>query len=294
MKTANLPPLGPLVSFCAAARHQSFSKAARELNLTHGAVSRAVQQLEQHFGVALFQRRNRRVYLTDKGRFFAERAGALLEELAEASEQVRTEQACQRLAVSCEPTLAMRWLMPRLGRFHESFAELDVQLSTAGGPVDLAAQNLDLAIRRSDFQWPADYWVTPLARERVGPVCHPDYLNRLQGKPAERLHSRTRPEAWQHWLGSSGQTVDSGAEKYFDHFYFSLQAAVAGLGIAIGPEPLVRDDIDQGHLVAPWGFIDSGADYVVLSLKNPARDGPAGAFVNWLVEQLSAAHYQPD
>lgn len=290
MKATNLPPLGPLVSFCAAARHQSFTQAARELNLTHGAVSRAVQQLEHYFGVALFQRRNRRVYLTAKGRFFAERAEALLAELAEVSEQVRSAPARQRLSISCEPSLAMRWLMPRLSRFHEAFPALEVQLSMAGGLVDLAGQNLDLAIRRSDFQWPADYWATSLIRERVGPVYHPDYLNRLQGKPPERLHSRTRPDAWQQWLSSSGQAIANGADKYFDHFYFSLQAAVAGLGIAIGPEPLVSDDIAQGHLVAPWGFIDSGADYLVLSLKNPARDAPAGAFVRWLGEQLSAAH----
>jgi len=286
MKIKNLPPLGPLIGFCAAAKHQSFTKAARELNLTHGAVSRAVQQLEQYFGLALFHRRNRRVYLTDKGRFFADKTTALLSELETISEQMRAQEMGRCLAVSCEPSLAMRWLMPRLGAFYEGFPGVDVHLSTAGGPVDIAAQNLDLAIRRSDFQWPKDYWVTPLARERTGPVCHPDYWSQLQGKPSVLLHTRTRPNAWADWTTRANQPMASSAEQYFDHFYFSLQAAVAGLGIAIGPEPLVADDIERGHLVAPFGFLETDTDYVVLSLKNHERDDLLGAFVSWLGEEL--------
>ena len=286
MKIKNLPPLGPLIGFCAAAKHQSFTKAAQELNLTHGAVSRAVQQLEQYFGQPLFHRRNRRVYLTDKGRFFADKATALLSELETISEQMCTQESERCLAVSCEPSLAMRWLMPRLGAFYKDFPGVDVHISTAGGPVDLAAHNLDLAIRRSDFQWPTDYWVTPLGRERIGPVCHPDYWAQLQERSAVLLHTRTRPGAWTDWAILAGQTTTSSSEQYFDHFYFSLQAAVAGLGIAIGPEPLVADDIERGHLVAPFGFLDTEADYVALSLKNPERDDLLEAFVSWLEKEL--------
>jgi DNA-binding transcriptional LysR family regulator len=286
MNTKNLPPLGPLVSFCAAAKHQSFTKAAHELNLTHGAVSRAVKQLEEYFGLPLFHRRSRRIYLTDKGRFFADKAAALLADLEAASEQMRAQETGRSLSVSCEPSLAMRWLMPRLGTFYDKVPGVDVHLSTAGGPVDIAAQNLDLAIRRSDFQWPENYWVTELGREHIGPVCHPDYWARLQETPAILLHTRTRPDAWADWTALSGRAIESVTERYFDHFYFSLQAAVAGLGIAIGPEPLVADDIESGHLVAPLGFIETKADYVVLSLKNPERDDLLNAFVTWLREEL--------
>ena len=287
MKINNLPPLGPLKSFCAAAKHQSFTKAAQELNLTHGAVSRAVQQLEQHFGQALFLRRNRRIYLTENGRYFAEKVTSMLEELEEASEQIRSQKTEACISVSCEPSLAMRWLMPRLSKFYEQIPGVEVHLSTAGGPVDLAAQNIDLAIRRSDFQWPADYWVTPLTKERIGPVCHPRYLSKLNQQTAVILHTRTRPSAWSDWQTLSDLKIEFAAEQYFDHFYFSLQAAVAGLGIAIGPESLVADDLNMNHLVAPFGFITTATDYVALSLKNPQHTELLNNFIDWLGKELS-------
>lgn len=289
MNTKNLPPLGPLISFCAAAKHQSFTKAAQELNLTHGAISRAVKQLEDYFSLPLFHRRNRRIYLTDKGRYFANIATTLLSELESASEQMRTAETARSLSISCEPSLAMRWLMPRLGSFYENHPGVDVHLSTAGGPVDIAAQNLDLAIRRSDFQWPKDYWVTPLGTEQTGPVCHPEYWAKKKQQPAVLLHTRTRPQAWTDWETLSGKPIEASTERYFDHFYFSLQSAVAGLGIAIGPKPMVADDIDRGHLIAPFGFTETDIRYVVLSLKNPERDALLNAFITWLKKELAVA-----
>ncbi|WP_261841761.1 LysR substrate-binding domain-containing protein [Aliamphritea ceti] len=287
MKLNNLPPLGPLKSFCAAAKHQSFTKAAQELNLTHGAISRAVQQLEQHFGQTLFLRRNRRIYLTESGRFFADKVTAMLKQLEIASEHMRARETETCISVSCEPSLAMRWLMPRLSHFYAQVPGVEVHLSTAGGPVDLAAQNIDLAIRRSDFQWPADYWVTPLTKERIGPVCHPGYLDKLNQQTAVLLHTRTRPAAWADWQTLSDQEITFTGEQYFDHFYFSLQAAVAGLGIAIGPESLVTDDLNMGHLVAPFGFITTDTDYVALTLKNPQRTELLNSFISWLEQELS-------
>lgn len=287
MSSKKLPPLGPLPSFCAAAKHQSFTKAAQELNLTHGAVSRAVLQLEQYFDQPLFYRRNRRVYLTEKGAFFAEKASELLADLATVTEQMKVSETGNSLSISCEPSLAMRWLMPRLGSFYEQFPGTDIQLSTAGGPVDLASQQLDLAIRRSDFQWPADYWVTSLGRERIGPVCHLSYWQKLSGDKPVFLHTRTRPQAWSDWQSCSGKVISSSSEQYFDHFYFSLQAAVAGLGMAIGPEPLVADDLQREHLIAPFGFVETEVDYVVLSLMNPERNELLNAFLTWLQTELS-------
>lgn len=287
MNSKNLPPLGPIVSFCAAAKHQSFTKAAQELDVTHGAISRAVKQLEEYFGAALFDRRNRRLYLTDKGRLFSQLATSLLTELEIGSEQIRAQQTTEKLAVSCEPSLAMRWLMPRLGDFYQHNNEIDIHLSTAGGPVDLAAQNIDLAIRRSDFKWPADYWVTQLGSESIGPVCHPDYWQKIKDKPAMLLHTRTRPSAWKDWQSLSGKHIEGEIEQYFDHFYFSLQAAVAGLGIAIGPKVLVCDDIAKGHLIAPFGFYETPINYVMLSLKNPNRHKQLNDFYVWLQSEFN-------
>ncbi|WP_051252737.1 LysR substrate-binding domain-containing protein [Ferrimonas kyonanensis] len=288
MTLRNLPPLAPLIGFCTAAKHQSFTRAAQELNLTHGAISRAVKQLEDYYGAALFQRRNRRVFLTDKGRYLAEHASVMLTQLQGLNERMRQPEGAS-LAVSCEPSLAMRWLMPRLSGFYQQSQVADVHLSTAGGPVDMVAQGLDLAIRRSDFKWPQDYWVSPLGRESIGLVCHPDYWLRHRDGATTLLHSRTRPHAWEDWQALAGQPLLAESERYFDHFYFSLQAAVAGLGLAVGPRSLVVDDMERGHLIAPFGFVETRVEYVALSLTDPARSGGVQQFIDWLAQELKGA-----
>lgn len=282
----NIPPLGPLVSFHTAAKHQSFTEAARELNLTHGAVSRAVKQLEDFFGTKLFYRQNRGIYLTEKGRYFARHVEKMLKELEKTSEQMRTATESFRLYVSCEPTLAMRWLMPRLESFKQRAPHIDIHLSTGGGPIDLCAENAHVAIRRADFTWPKKYHVIPLGKERVAPVCSSSYWESNKDAPMHILHTRTRPSAWDDWKSHVSVAPLSGTEQFFDHFYFSLQASVAGLGIAIGPEPLVHDDINRGMLVAPYGFITTKFEYVILSHKAPQEDHRLSEFISWVKAEL--------
>lgn len=279
----DLPPLAPLISVDAAARFGSFSKAAQHLNLTHGAVSRAVQQVEQALGVPLFRRHNRRVSLTPEGRAFADCLERILADLRQTTDRIRRTSA-PTLAVSCEPTLTMRWLMPRLASFTEAFPECHVHLATGGGPVDFAHSGLDVAIRRADFGLPDEALVLPLWAEHVGPVCNPLAWERW-GKTllqAPRLHTRTRPQAWDDWSTTSGVALPPApSDQRFDHFSFSLQAAVAGLGIAIGPLPLVADDLAAGALVAPFGFSPGGADYVALVPDHPAPGSAVAHFVEW-------------
>ncbi|WP_432734519.1 LysR substrate-binding domain-containing protein [Maridesulfovibrio sp. FT414] len=287
MTMKNLPPLGPLPSFRAAAKHESFTRAAHELNLTHGAVSRSVKQLEDYFGFELFHRRNRRLFLTTEGRYFAEKVEKMLAGLERACEQMRISDTPRRISVSCEPSLSMRWLMPRLEKLHQDCPEIEVLLSTEGGPIDLSARGVDLAIRRSDFLWPDYYRPTTLVKERIGPVCSPGFWEKHAGQKLRILHTRTRPSAWTDWRKLSGNMPETLSEQFYDHFYFSLQAAVAGLGMAIGPEPLVMDDIDQGILVAPFGFISTATDYVALTLQHPANERDLNCFISWLKKKLS-------
>lgn len=282
----NLPPLSPLPSFWAAARHSSFSKAAQELNVTHGAVSRAVRQLEDFFGFDLFERRNRGVHLTEKGKRFARRIDTLFSDLESACEELRSA-GPGKLSVSCEPTLAMRWLMPRLDGFHRVLPDVEVLLSTAGGPIDLSEKGVHLAIRRSDFAWPARYWHVPLGKEAIGPVCSPAYWEENRKAPKRLLHTRTRPEAWADWRHHAGDVIETAEERFFDHFFFSLQAAAAGLGMAVGPFSMVQDAVEQGLLVAPFGFTVTDVDYVVICRTEPEPDGPARAFIHWLRETLA-------
>ena len=282
-----LPPLAPLASFRAAARHENFTRAAQDLHVTHGAVSRAVKQLEEHFGFPLFERRNRGIRLTDRGRRFAEHVNALFDGLETACGQLRDLGSDRRISVSCEPTLAMRWLMTRIEDFRRTAPDVDVLLSTAGGPIDLAPTGVDLAIRRSDFTWSGDYWHASLGRETIGPVCSPAYWAQQTGQPIRALHTRTRPGAWRDWSLLAASPPAIGSERFFDHFYFTLQAAAAGLGMAIGPHPLVRDDLENGLLTAPFGFAETSVEYVVLCREEPPRDGRIRRFIDWLADELA-------
>ncbi|NDV26189.1 LysR substrate-binding domain-containing protein [Desulfovibrio sp. JC010] len=281
-----LPPLSPLVSFRAAAANLSFTKAAAELHLTHGAVSKAVKQLEEYYGLKLFHRRNRAISLTSKGRFLFQHVDRMLNELEEVSEQMRIAENGQRISVSCEPSLSMRWLMPHLEHFHKKFPGTEIHISTAGGPIDLSSEGVHLAIRRSDFSWPAGYHALPLGRERIGPVCSPSYWQKNKHQALKILHTRTRKEAWSDWEQYSGKILDAESEQFYDHFYFSLQAAVAGLGMGMGPEPLVADDLESGLLVAPYGFVETPISYVVLSLNKIDEDKQLNDFVSWVREHI--------
>jgi DNA-binding transcriptional LysR family regulator len=291
-----LPSLQALRCFEAAARLENFSQAAQELHLTHGAISRAVRVLEEDLGIALFERRSRRVFLTDAGRHLAQAVHEGMERMRQATQDLRARaQHAQRWVLSCEPTLLMRWLIPRWPQFQEQHPQLQLHLVAGGGPFSFG-DGIDLAIRRDDFPLPADCHVETLFIERIGPVCRPDRLAQWYEHPAlgnapglrpeaPRLHSRTRPGAWTTWSDCSGQPQPSGPELRFDHFYFSLQAAVAGLGLAIGPWQLVRDDIASGVLAAPTGFVEDGSRYCLLSPAPPAAGSIPAQLLGWLRSQ---------
>lgn len=285
-----LPSLMALRCFEAAARLENFSRAAAELHLTHGAVSRAVRLLEDELGVALFERRSRRVFLTDSGRTLARAVAGGLDLIRQAVGELRASARQDRpLVLSCEPTLLMRWLIPRWPDFQSQHPGIDVHLIAGGGEFSFT-KGIDLAIRRNDFPWPENYGAAPLFAEKVGPVCRPDRLEWFAMKKgcaslkpdAPRLHTQTRPGAWQEWAEAAGHKVDQASGQVFEHFYFSLQAAVAGLGVAIGPWHLVRDDVQNGVLVAPQGFVEDGSQYCLLSPTPLPADGPRAALLAWL------------
>ncbi|MGW7363482.1 LysR substrate-binding domain-containing protein [Streptomyces sp. NPDC054841] len=273
MTWTDLPPLGTLVAFEATVRHASVSKAAAELQLTHGAVSRQIQQLEHALGVALFERRNRAVVPTPAARKLAHDVTDALGLLSTAARRTRAAAEPGPLVLSCEPTLLMRWLIPRLPMIAEPAPALDLRLVASGGPVPFDREGIDAAIRRNDFPLPDGVPAHRLFDEYVGPVCAPE-LARDLARPADltgltRLHTRTRPSAWQDWATAAGETLSTAPEQTFEHFYLSLQAAASGIGVAIGPLALVHDDLRAGRLVAPFGFRPDGSAYVLLAALPP-------------------------
>lgn len=282
-----LPPLNALRVFEAAARHGSFVRAADELHVTHGAVSRQIRLLEEQLGVPLFERRNRAVFLTRQGTELFTVCADAMAQLAQAIDRLRAPPAQAPLVLSCEPTIAMRWLIPRLPGFSARFPAQQLHLLTAGGPVDFARDRVDVALRRNDFPWHPGWHAERVAPELMGPVCHPsaaaDWLT--SGRPVKMLHTRTRPTAWPHWQASSGHALQAGqplAGEYFEHFYLCLQAAAAGLGAAVGSAYMVEDDVRGGRLAAPLGFTHDGSEYVLLSPTPFAGDARRMLFLDWL------------
>jgi DNA-binding transcriptional LysR family regulator len=291
---SRLPSLNGLRCFAAAAEVESFSRAADQLHLTHGAISRAIRLLEEELEVSLFERRSRRVFLTEAGRKLALAVQEGFGIIHKASRELRRQSNHRPLTVSCEPTLLMRWLIPRLPDFQAAMPHIPVHLVAGGGHVELG-RGIDLAIRRNDFAWQAHYHARHLFDEQTGPVCRADRLDQFVSSDGQlkaealRLHSRTRPDAWATWLRLSASGPLAGPAQTFEHFYFSLQAAAAGIGIAIGPKRLVADEIASGILTAPFGFIADGSSYHLLASEPPATGSPEALFGDWLEQTASDA-----
>lgn len=277
--------------FHVAAQCSNYSEAAEQLNITHGAVSKQVKVLENYLDQTLFVKQGRNVRLSQQGELLKAYTEQAFQALETGVAKLETHNQ-NVLEVSCEPTLTMRWLMPRLSTFNDDFAT-DVRLSTAGGAINLERSGLSMAIRRDDFAIANDYQQTPLIEEWVGPVMSPEYWQQVEQdlSAMKLLHSQTRPLAWEDWCNELNKpALLANEQQTFAHFYFSLQASVDGLGATIGSYPLVADDLQRGNLIAPFGFVLSGHSYVLLSKKQPATTLEQ-QFRQWLVAEFE--HCKP-
>ena len=169
--------------------------------------------------------------------------------------------------------------------------DVTVHLSAGGGPVFFDRDNIDLAIRRDDFPFPEQASRTRLFAERIGPVCRPDLAARLTGAAdltgAVLLHTGTRPLAWEDWRRITGMKAEPASHQTLEHFYLTLLAASAGVGVAIAPYAVVRDDLERGHLIAPFGFVPDGTSYHLLSRQPPEQDARVRQLTAWLQAQTS-------
>ncbi|KRB55067.1 LysR family transcriptional regulator [Rhizobium sp. Root708] len=277
----NIPSLNALRAFEAAGRHGRMTLAADELNVTHSAVSRQVQHLEEVLGVPLFEGPKNRLRLTEAGTvLLAGLVGAF--DQMDASVRAVADTEAGSIDVSCPGTFTMRWLIPRLYRFQAEYPQIDVRLTASSRPVDFGRDGFDVAIRVRDPPWPAGAEVIPLFPEQTGPVMAPTIVA-VEGTAL--LHTRTRPRAWENWLTRSREAPWIGPKVDYEHFYFMLEAARAGLGVCVAPWPYVVDDIKAGRLKAPHGFIDSGHQYV--ALRRARRNRKASLFCDWLANEAS-------
>ncbi|ANY89421.1 MULTISPECIES: LysR substrate-binding domain-containing protein [Pseudomonas] len=281
-----LPPLTAFRYFDIAAETESFVRAAERLHVTHGAVSRQVRLLEESLGVELFERRNRAIFLTPAGRTLHSTTQSIFEQLEGTVQRLQTQERDNVLVLSCEPTIAMRWLIPRLPRFHAAHPDLQLHLVAAGGPVDFARAGVDLALRRDDFHWDRQLHSLKICDEWIGPVCQPNLSSRLDGQ--RLLHSATRPNAWATWLRLNDRQTRDTERSDFEHFYLSIQAASAGLGLAIASALMVRDELDSGQLQAPFSFLRDGSAYHLLSPRPLEAGDKRQRFATWVVQECQS------
>lgn len=286
-----LPPLATLRPFEAAARLESFSKAADELHLTHGAVSHQVRALEEHLGTPLFQRHGKRVSLTPSGRAFAERIRAALAEIALAADVARGGRKDNSLTISVLPSFASRWLMPRLMRFMEAHPEIQVNVFANSEMANFGADGVDVGIRFGRGPWP------PLVCERVlddevFPVASPKFNRGRLPKTAKELLGlriiREDRDYWKEWFAAAGVQIEGtlGGPSFSDAS-FSLASATRGEGVALTRRSLVGDDIEKGRLVQLFPLaVKLPEGYWIVCPKELAETRKVQAFGAWMKGEL--------
>ncbi|KAK52201.1 putative HTH-type transcriptional regulator TrpI [Bordetella bronchiseptica CA90 BB1334] len=270
---SRIPSFTTLRAFEAVARLGNMTRAAEELSVTHSAISKQVQALEEEFGIQLLRRMPRAIEPTPEGARLAATLGTAFGLIEAGINQLRPGP----LSLSCSASIMMRWLIPRLANFKKMRPDIDLRVSADHGPVDLLREGIDVAIRNNVVPTPQDVVIKPLMREWVGPVCSPEYassvpLRALADLGAARLlTTSSRPDAWSDWAALSGWAGEPLAEhESFEHFYLVLHAAACGLGVAMAPRFLVADDLASGRLVAPFGFLE-GRRTVVLWITPQLR-----------------------
>lgn len=281
-----LPPLNAIRAFEAAGRHVSFTKAAAELHVTHGAVSRQVAQLEAWLGTALFLRKSSQLVLTEAGRAYLAEITAALDRLALASLHLLDHASPRALQVNAPPTFTMRWLIPRLSGFQRRRPGIDVRMTTSLAPIRFE-EGYDIAIRGA--QAPLAGCVSiPFMVELIVPVCHPDVAEALHA-PTDLARQTligyaTEPYPWAEWLTAAGvPELRPAATLRFEQMFFALQAAAEGLGVVLVPVFLVLDDIITGRLCAPFRALAArrGRYFANAAHRTPTVD----AFIEWLMRE---------
>ena len=295
-----LPPLNALRAFEAAARHLSFTKAADELFVTQAAVSHQIKALEETLGVQLFRRHNRRLELTRAGQDYLPPLRDAFDMMAVATRRLRPDNESAQLKVSTLQSFATKWLIPRLARFHERHPEIDPMISTSHRLVDLEAEDVDVAIRVGQGNYP-ELHVVLLMDDLAFPVCSPRLLDgpKPLRQPADLanhvlLHdfsvSRDGDAPnWRNWLKRAQVTgVDAERGPSYNDTAMALQAAIAGQGIALARRSLVVDDLKAGILVCPFGpEMPTRFSWYLVCAPSSVEHPKVRAFLRWLEDEIA-------
>ena len=296
--STRLPSLNGLRAFEAAARHLSFTNAASELNVTQTAISHQIKRLEDELGLKLFVRQNRALALTPQGHDYLPGVRAAFNDLRLATDRLKRRDNDHVLTVSTLASMASKWLLPRISAFQKAHPDIDVRITTSTSMVDFKSGDVDAAIRYGRGQWPglrAD-WLTA---DDLFPVCSPALRSGKKAllKPQDLadytlLHSSGGyDDDWRLWLTAAGLPADISKQPglTFDMIFMTLQAAIDGLGVAIGRTTYVEGDLAKGRLVVPFKIrLPADAGFYLVS-PEAASDAPKlVAFREWLLASVQA------
>jgi LysR family glycine cleavage system transcriptional activator len=293
--TARLPSLNGLRAFEAAARHLSFTNAAAELNVTQTAISHQIRRLEEELGIRLFVRQNRALALTPQAKDYLPGVRAAFNDLRLATDRLLRKDE-HVLTVSTLASLAAKWLLPRLSAFQETHPGIDVRITTSTALVDFKSGDVDAAIRYGRGDWPglhADW----LMADQLFPVCSPALLT---GKHPLRcpedlrdhvlLHtSNANSDDWRLWLTAAGLPANISRQPglTFDLILMTVQAALDGIGVAMGRTSYVEADIAKGRLVVPFKItLPANAGFYLVCPEATADTPKLAAFRQWLLASV--------
>jgi len=282
-------PLRAIGVFHAVARAASISKAAAELSVTPSAVSQQVHALETLLGATLLVKTGRRIKLTEAGERFFEMIAEGVEHIIEATDRIRGRHTVTALTVRVTPTLATKWLLPRLGSFVDTYPRFEVRLDGTNEPTDFSRDDVDIEIRHGGGNWPG-LFVEGVAEERFFPVCAPGFAKAatipVSELPNHRLiHSVKAQVQWPIWLRSVGAACDRRWRRVlFDRSHMAIDAAVAGMGIALESDLMMWRELRDGNLVCP--VIDPPSVTLVTQWlvcpHDHLRHSKVRAFIDWV------------
>ncbi|QPL47077.1 LysR family transcriptional regulator [Halomonas sp. A40-4] len=296
----SLPPLSALRAFEATARLGSVTAAAEELSVTHGAVSRQLRSLDDHFGVALFTKAGRGIALTPHGEKLQSGLSDAFAQLRDSCAALKRDVEDAPFTLACPGSLLARWLIPRLDRLHRDLPDLKLKVVVSESEHPEKQTDASATLAFSEPPWPAEVDVVELIPEQICAVASPPLAAQCDpANPATLfdntlLYTASRPQAWPHWASAHGleqSQLEAALHQGqgFEHLYYLMEAAVAGLGVAIAPTLLVEDDLKSGRLVAPWGSIETPARLCLWLpaqadlLTHPRRSEP---LAEWLKGEL--------
>jgi LysR family transcriptional regulator, glycine cleavage system transcriptional activator len=289
-----LPPLNALKAFEAAARHESFTRAAEELCVTQGAVSHQVKALEAELGVKLFNREHQRLIITGAGRDYLSTIRDALDRIAMGTERLQQRQSSGVLTVSTSPDFAAKWLVHRLSRFADVHPEIDLRISASLHHVDFAREDVDMAVRHGEGNW-SGLEQTRLCSESLFAVCSPKLLSLNVGlhRPSDvlkfpLLHLDDRKD-WSRWLERAGVKHAQVLQGIvLNRASMLIDAAIDGQGIALARTALAASDLISGRLVKPFATASRlSKTYWIVSPRATSALPKINLFREWLLTEAA-------